>query len=270
MTLLVHIGDIHVKAKPNKQENRRFARVMKWVAKHYQDLPKPLLTFTGDLTDNGSTAEYNHVLDVLRPLRAQGFDMIFAPGNHDVGPMGNTFSASRQNNFQRRILGELMGIAAAQTSANRMPSLYPLIKDTGECRLVALDSCHSEQHLASGAIGERQIEALATAIKSATTPVVVLLHHHPFVRATWLKLAVADSDSLKATIEGKVAALLFGHKHRAQVWKRGEPWNVPLIIAAGKTSKPDRRKLYEIREVEVSPAVHTTFAYTPPLPDERR
>ncbi len=278
MTLLVHIGDIHAKEKATAKENRRFARVMDWVAKRYKSLPKPLLTFTGDLTNNGSNIEYDHVLRVLKPLRAQGFEMIFAPGNHDVGPLGNTFSASRQNNFQRRILGELMGIDAAATTNNQMAALYPLIKDTGECRLVALDSCHSERHLASGIIGRRQLDALAVAIEEATTPVVVLLHHHPFVRRTWLRLAdakpklrpsVRDDSDLKATLEGKIAALLFGHKHRSEVWQSRKPWDIPLIIAAGKTSKPDRRKLYEIREVEVSPGVQTMFAYHRRLPRRR-
>ncbi|HGG57002.1 MAG TPA: hypothetical protein ENK31_04315 [Nannocystis exedens] len=119
-----------------------------------------------------------------------------------------------------------MGIEAAATTNNRMAALYPLIVDTGECRLVALDSCHSEQHLASRMIGARQLKALAVAIKEATTPVVVLLHHHPFVRKAWLKLTDArprprrsthDSSSLRATVEGKIAALLFGHRHRSEV-----------------------------------------------------
>ncbi len=254
MTLLLHIGDLHVKARANAWANRRTAAIVRWISRRYAERAKPVLLFTGDLTDHGSEEEYAHIRDILKPLR-DDYRMIFAPGNHDVGPLGNTFSAARQNNFQRNVVGELMGVAEAKTSENRMGSLYPLVRDLGDCLVVALDSCHDEQHLASGRIGDNQLEALDRILMTATKPVVALVHHHPFVRRPWL--ALDDAESLMRSLSGHVEVLLFGHRHLAEVWQ-GER-RIPLIVAAGKTSKPHRRtKTYELREIEVGGGRTTT------------
>ncbi len=248
MTLLLHIGDLHVRPRANAWANRRTAAIVAWIVRHYEGKTRPVLVFTGDLTDHGSEEEYAHVLDILKPLRDADFQMIVAPGNHDVGPLGNAFSAARQNNFQRHIVGDLMGVAEARTAENRMGSLYPLVRDLGDTLLVALDSAHDEQHLASGSIGADQLEALDRLLMTKTKPVVVVLHHHPFVRRPWL--ALNDSGAVMRSLRGHADVLLFGHRHRAEVWTDKD--QIPLIVAAGKTSKPERRgKTYELREIEV-------------------
>jgi len=250
VTRLLHIGDVHLRARSRAKENQRFARIMRRVMRSYAGADKPILVFTGDITDNGSEAEYAHALEILAPVRAAGFEMLITPGNHDVGPLGNTFSTSRQNNFQRHLLGDLLGIRAAKTTQDKMHELFPFMHECGDCHLIGLDSAHAEGHLANGTLGDRQREALDRLLIATTKPVVVLLHHHPFVRGR--AMALTDRDALMTSLRGRVCALLFGHKHVAEIWRDDERWGIPLIVAAGKTSKPRRGdKKYELCEITV-------------------
>lgn len=263
MTLLLHIGDLHVKARTNAWTNRRSAALAKWIRRHYAGRTKPVLVFTGDLTENGSEKEYANVREILEPLRDADYEMIFAPGNHDVGPLGNTFSTAAQNNFQRNVIGDLMGVPEAKTSENRMRSFYPMVRELDDCLLVAIDSCHDERHVASGRVGEAQLEALDRVLMTATKPVVALLHHHPFVHSR--SLALDDSEDLMRSLSGHVDVLLFGHRHRSELCDPKKlKLQIRLIIAAGKTSKPSpSNNRYELREIVVGAGAPTTNKIPP-------
>ena len=257
---MLHIGDLHLRRRAGGRENKRFAKIVATLIRKYDGRPKPTLVFTGDITDNGSESEFGHAKRLLAPLKTAGFPMVIAPGNHDVGLLGNTFFVSHQNNFQRAMLGDVMGIAAAQTATDRMGQLFPMVHDAGGALLVGVDSCHDAGFLASGTVGAPQLEALDAVLTAATKPVVVFVHHHPFMRGR--AMALVDRQKFMACLRGRVAVLLFGHRHVAEVWRDDSRWDIPLVIAAGKTTKRKRRtKTYELRSVVVGPKGCTTSAY---------
>lgn len=239
MLRLLHLGDLHLRARARARENRRFAIVVRWILDRCGGGTKPVLVFTGDITDNGNAAEFRQATALLRPLVDAGFTLLMTPGNHDVGPLGNTFYRSHQVEFQRRMLGDLLGHSAARTTQNRMGELYPSVHEVGGCTLIGVDSAHSEEFLAGGRVGKAQLEALDKALEQASGPTVVYVHHHPFMRGR--AMAMVDREAFMQCCRGRVTVLLFGHRHVPQVWRHDPRWKIPLIVAAGKTTKPPGR-----------------------------
>jgi len=244
-----------LKARGLRRVNKRVKRLVAWILDCYDD-SDTILVFTGDIVDNGSEAEYECARAILEPL-AERYKLLFAPGNHDVGRMGNAFASSLQNNFQRHVVGELMQVPGAMTATNRMAELYPYVTTTKDCVLIGLDSAHDEEHLASGSVGARQRRRLDALIEGATAPVVVYVHHHPFVRRPWL--AMNDAKKLMDLVRGRVHALLFGHKHRYRTWHNRD--GICRVNAAPKTSKPRRgtKTGYCLSELNIDGAGLVTF-----------
>jgi len=106
VTQILHIGDLHIVARRRSRANTRVQRIVAWILAHYTD-PETHLVFTGDIVESGTENEHTRAIELLHPL-AQRYKMLIAPGNHDVGPIGNIFASSAQNNSQRHMVGQLM------------------------------------------------------------------------------------------------------------------------------------------------------------------
>lgn len=252
MSRVLQLSDLHVRARHNARENRRLRRVVRWIRQKHGDRPHVILS--GDITHNGAEREYANALEILRPLREDGFPIVSCPGNHDVGPLGNSFSVAARVYFQQYILGQLMGIPAAAEPNDILDRYYPMVTPLGDATLIGLDSAHREDYLASGRLGAAQLARLDVALNEVApgNQVLVYVHHHPFMRGRSMRMR--DGDQLLAAIAGRVELLCFGHRHE---WDQlsGEH-QVPIICASGKTTKPVPRKglrYYEFKLGEGGP-----------------
>lgn len=266
MLAVFHMSDTHVRSKSetDRPEADNLAKIVDQLiayrAAPRQDAPSEFIVLhTGDLTQDGTEEEYQRAVEILSPLRAAGFRLMMTPGNHDCGQLGNRYTEARHVNFQKYVLGELMGFEFAKTATNHMAELYPMIHRFDGVTFVGLDSMGGRtEHagrMAMGCVGEPQLDKLREIVRDlpASEPLVVYLHHHPFDRGFGLKLL--DSDELMAVVHPRARALCFGHKHEERSWV---PEDAPTrlkygpIYAAGKSTNPDGGH-WSVREILINP-----------------
>lgn len=155
------------------------------------------LLVSGDLTDNGTPAEYARVQELLEPL---GLEPHVIPGNHDLrGPLREAFGLP----------------GAGDEPASHVADLGPL-------RLVCLDSTIPGAE--GGALDEGRIEWLEAALdEDRKTPTVIALHHPPLATEipTFERIGLAPySQAALAAVVGRhpqVVRLVAGHVHRTIV-----------------------------------------------------
>lgn len=234
------LSDLHVHRKPEAGENRTLERLVAHLRQRFAAETRPHVVITGDLTDNGAEDEYHRVVALLRPLVEDGFVLTACPGNHDVGLKGNSFMTSARIDFQRHVLGELLGMARARSSSDRMAELYPLVTQGSDAVLVGLDTANDEGMLASGRIGRRQLELLREIVseRDRGKGLLVFLHHHPFDRRRSMR--VEDAEAMLDLLDGQADVLCFGHRH---VWGKWPGYrNIGVVLASGKSTKQERRR----------------------------
>ena len=150
--------------------------------------PQPaLVIITGDLTDEGSIEQYEHLAALLEPLAAP---FVLLPGNHDL----------------------------PENIAKVFPALadWPRTADIGPLRLVLLDD--SVRNSPNGRVGPEQLEWLDRALRATTLPTIVAVHHPPFVTGLQHmdEMGLDDADALGDVIErhSHVVRIITGHLHR--------------------------------------------------------
>ena len=156
-----------------------------------------LLLATGDLSDQGSAASYERLVEYLAPF---GLPTFALPGNHD---QREVLAAACRGQFQ----------------------LVPLVR-IGAWQLVLLDSQVPGE--VGGELGAGQLALLETALEEGEARglhTLVCLHHQPVqVGCAWLdEQMVADADALFALLErfAGVRGLLWGHVHQELNQMRG-------------------------------------------------
>ncbi|MCB9570152.1 MAG: metallophosphoesterase [Myxococcales bacterium] len=250
-TTILHLSDLHIHRQRWRPENRRLARIVAWIVEHCREAaPPPVVVITGDLVDDGTREQYERLLELLAPLKAAGLPILACPGNHDSGPMGNSYYVSARVDFQRHVLGEVMGIAGTETASDRMAELFPLVHTIGDARFIGLDSVAGmigeSFHFAQGALGLAQIRKLRAILATPHAgPTIVYLHHHPFNRL--FTECLRDAEALMGAMKDKVDVVLFGHRHRSALWSPKD--GIDVVIAAGKTTEPEGDDKFELREV---------------------
>lgn len=257
MTRLLQLSDLHVRARPLAHENRHLRNVVANLVRTYNDGDKPIVVITGDITQNGHPREYENALAILGTLKTAGFELFIVPGNHDVAVRGHMFRKKAQLRFQRKILGELMGLTQAQQDTCVMDQLYPLVRTYNNVRIIGLDSANSSTFVATGEIGKPQLDKLAAELmapRGDCERVVICLHHHPFYREVGHRLN--DSAALQKAVYGRAHVVMFGHRHRSERWR--DKLGVPIVYASGQTNAPTRRqvadgrtRVYEVRGVDI-------------------
>lgn len=203
---------------------------------------KHVVLISGDLVENATEPEhYLQMAGYITRLRQSGFRVLVCPGNHDYGHGWLAFN---------RYAGWFKETFFADPNFT-----YPKLDIIENTAFIALDSMAEELHwhdalLAQGELGQAQLERLEELLHSPEVmragQRVVYLHHHPFDTQFWHGLK--DSDQLRRVVEGKIDALLFGHKHEGGTWN-GQ-WGIPRIYDAGTcTGKGGKTMLHRVMDL---------------------
>ncbi|CAG9220304.1 3',5'-cyclic adenosine monophosphate phosphodiesterase CpdA [Paraburkholderia tropica] len=217
MSVIAQISDIHVRPRGERYQdlvdsNAMFADAVD--ALNRLDPAPDFVLITGDLTDEGTPAEYAMLRDLLAPLRLPYAVM---PGNHD----------HREN---------LRAAFTDQTWLPREGELHFGI-DVGSIRLLALDSTvpglhHGELSPASLDWLEREL------IANTHRRVMIAMHHPPFATGIpYLDLyGMADVRPLRDLVarHANVDRIVAGHVHRSMHTRLG---SVPVLTCTSTTTQ---------------------------------
>ncbi|MGH1493219.1 MAG: phosphodiesterase [Acidimicrobiales bacterium] len=151
---------------------------------------------TGDLTDNGTPAEMDLLLELLAPLRAP---ILALPGNHDVR--------------------ETFRTAFDMPWATEDSHLSWTV-DVGDLHIVGLDTLLPGSH--GGLFDEERQRWLTDALHdSGERPTVIAMHHPPFLSGIgWMDTMRLDGLETFAKIVNRrsnVVRIVCGHLHRPMV-----------------------------------------------------
>ncbi len=250
---LILLSDLHLGA--SSATFRRCASVVSNVVEKY-DPKETLVAVVGDIAEHGKESEFRLARTVLEGLTDKGFAVIAGPGNHDYGPLGNSYLPDSQQTFERVILGDVCDLKPK----------YPLTRVFKGHRFFMLDSCYAPplkgeslwdrtkqlfapaKRFANGEIGEGQLAALAAWLEDDYMPVHVLLHHHPLWAAAGLRLVDADAfwDVLKKS-RADVRGVYFGHRHQEAYYGGDKnPAKVPRVVSCGSTGHQGFFKAYTL------------------------
>lgn len=196
--ILAQLTDLHVKV-PGKLAYRRVdtaAHLARAVAAVNALDPQPeLVALTGDLVDFGLPAEYEHLRELLAPLRAP---YLVLPGNHD----------------------DRDALRAAFPEHDYLPraGFIQYAADYGPLRLVALDTVIPMR--SDGELCAARLAWLDRTLAAAPgQPTVVMMHHPPFLTgiAHMDEQGLAGREGFAAVIarHRQVERIVCGHLHRS-------------------------------------------------------
>jgi 3',5'-cyclic AMP phosphodiesterase CpdA len=198
-TLIVQLSDTHIR-EPGRLAYGRLdtAPYLKQAVEAINRMPqKPdAVVMTGDLTDFGREAEYDHLRLLLKPL---SMPVYLLPGNHDD-------RQQLRNSFpEYNYLGE--------------DGFIQYSVPIGGLQLITLDTVMPQQ--SEGGLCTERLAWLASELeKHSNRPVIVAMHHPPFktlighMDAIGLLGGGAELESLLAR-HPNVERVICGHLHRA-------------------------------------------------------
>jgi len=270
----IHISDLHIHYGEDREETVNARLLIDGIIRKYADDEKPWIIITGDIVQDGLERQYKMAVEILSKLKSAQFKLFIQPGNHDYGPHGYlAYTECAQGLFQKYILDKLLKLDKAKQQGVRMENIYPIRNEHLENIIfIGLDSIAAIEdkflHFSRGSIGKHQRDAMMDYIDIAKLKgkkVVVCLHHHPFYRDEFAKpiMELEDSSTFMETIKGKVDVLCFGHKHKSNFWStikdndksnKSKNYNIPLILASGKSVERDSDGKLTFREIEITDA----------------
>lgn len=200
-TILLQLTDLHIGPRGERPYGTDTAANVRTVAATVRemDLQPAAVLLTGDLSDRGDPASYEHlrelVADELEPL---GCPVLPVVGNHD-----------HRGSFHAAYLGS--------DATDEDPYHYTV--DVDSTRIVMLDSYHAGN--VTGLLGAAQLAWLDGELATADGRTCVLALHHPSVPRGVPRpndFLLADRDEFGAVVaRHDVAAILCGHSHVATV-----------------------------------------------------
>jgi predicted phosphodiesterase len=199
------LSDIHIDADPERIDRQaNMTKNLKAVTGEVLNWPqRPGTVFiNGDLAHtNGTAADYNAVVDLLRPLREGGMPIWMGLGNHD----------NRENFWQ--VLPDSKSIQP------NLPDRQAAIVRTPNANWFLLDSL-IQTRTVPGQLGPAQRAWLAAALDAnADKPALVLVHHQPDPLIFGITSGLEDAPELLDVLRPRrqVKAYFFGHTHRWDV-----------------------------------------------------
>ncbi|MBX3191149.1 MAG: metallophosphoesterase [Labilithrix sp.] len=163
------------------------------------------VVISGDLTELGTAAQLETFAEALHDARIDPRRITLVPGNHDAYTGGDAWS--------RALDGPLA--AFREGSAERGVKIV----ERDGVTFVPLDvSCHQNVLRAAGELSDLDIEALDRRLTDlAGRPVVVVLHHSPFVHSTfawqWLHGLRGAERLTDVLTRHREVHVLHGHLH---------------------------------------------------------
>ena len=221
MASLVQLSDLHFGAHDEKV----VAATEAWLQMHRPDL----VIISGDFTQRARVAQYRKASAYLNRLRADGFNLLAIPGNHDV-PLYDVF---------RRFLRPL-----ARYKRYVSNDLCPWFEND-ELAVLGINTARSLT-IKDGRINREQMDLIRR--RFADVPehkTRILVTHHPLYampigEGGELTEAVGrHDDAVKAVCEAGVHIALAGHFHRTyaeSARKMVENAGGALVIQAGTST----------------------------------
>jgi len=212
----VHLTDLHLSHPDNDDPNLHsdtVANLRAMIARLRQITPQPaFVVISGDLTNQGDTASYRLLRDMLADLP---MPVIHALGNHD------------NRAAFRAVFADIVGDASSPDA----PYYHHAVQ--GGVQIITLDT--SVPGRVGGRICDEQFTFLEQALRAAPDLAKLLvIHHPPLICKTalaWESLDRNDSDRLATALRGhNVAGILSGHIHVNRV----SHWHgIPVILCNG-------------------------------------
>jgi 3',5'-cyclic-AMP phosphodiesterase len=257
--IIAQITDTHIFGDAPDAENRA-SDLERTIADINSLDPGPdVVIHTGDICHGGRPEDYLRAVALLQALRAPLF---VAAGNRD----------DREN--LRRAFSPWACRAAGPGCLDYTVEDFPV-------RLLAVDSLSSTSNKGDFS-PERDRHVTELIDRERTKPIVVFLHHPPFVVRVGpdpLNFVTAEAMSLlQQTLgrSGRVAAVLCGHVHRSTFGRIGE---IPVVVAPStattlrKGDLPPQmrtRPVYHLHRLDAAGRPVTELRMLPaPMRDER-
>lgn len=210
-TLLAQLTDPHIRAPGERAYGLvdTAAHLREAVATVLRLPQRPdAVVLTGDLTDFGQPAEYDHLARLLAPLRDAGLPLHLLPGNHD------------ERTALRVACTRHAGLNAGADADAAMPGdCIQYSVAVGGLQLIALDTVRPGA--SHGELCAARLDWLANELqRQPRRPTVIAMHHPPFdsgighMDAIGLRQGRRELEALVAR-HPQVQRVICGHLHRA-------------------------------------------------------
>jgi 3',5'-cyclic AMP phosphodiesterase CpdA len=243
MFTLAHLSDLHMALPPRPTQliGKRGLGFINWHRKrkhiHRRDILDGItrdlkaqaadhIAVTGDLVNLSLPIEYARARAWLEIIGSPK-NVTVIPGNHDV-------YIQQAAQAPADYWGDYM---TGDDGLQR----FPFLRRRDNVALIALSSgVATGPFMATGRLGERQLERLAEILDQTRDAFrIVLIHHPPRSPGKRHLRRLIDAEGLRGVLAGKGAELLLhGHDHqRALVWLDGPDKKIPAIGVPSASAK---------------------------------
>lgn len=198
--------------------------------KNINEIDADYYVFTGDLTDQGTVAEYELAKNKYLPMIKK--PVLLIPGNHDVKNVGDL------------LWEEFIG-----------PRYFVHVDEEKKVKILGLDSNEPDQN--TGRMGPKAIERIYQEFDELDDEwLKVLVFHHQTLPIKYTgreRSAVIDAgDAIKAIMDCNINLVLNGHRHISNVYKLTDGDIKTLIVNCGTISckKTRYHEEYSITTIE--------------------
>ncbi len=242
----IHVSDLHFHRR--QKDNKKANATLKTIKAKY---PEHRLIVTGDVVDDGDSAQFANAFKALKPFQEKG--VFIAPGNHDFGAAGNFYSRERAIRFDEMLSTPLQ--QGGTFTGDNTPVVNVVEQGVDRVMLIALDTNLETVHpfdFACGEVGNEQLSALNSILSDPLTvemTKVLFFHHHPFMHNNPF-MELKDARELMRTVYCRVDALLFGHRHVSEQWRNLN--NISYVLASDDSPGKDWAREISIVEKKVT------------------
>jgi predicted phosphodiesterase len=226
----IQLTDLHIGDHPS-EEYENLDRIVKDIQRRFTPERCPVIMITGDFVHHGTDEEYLQVVQKHSELKADGYQLLACPGNHDFGQgtQGNfnRYQPAARSRYLRYIHNQLLGVDQdKQEEWDAGKTVYPAITVFQEERVVfvGLDTMHGvldeKVHLATGKVDYNQIMRVTAELRDAkynNFTKIVYMHHNLYSDRPTMYLKYRDKLEAELVAAG-VHQVCFGHTHNFEMY----------------------------------------------------